>query len=771
MLIFTKIILILPWCNQSNKEQNMQGILGLHPRKPYLYVEFIESKNVLNIYWGIQHFTTIANDPDSFEYRHLVARLAMANIFLSTIAEAFEIDARTVKRYRNVLENSSTDQEMFDNLMGLHRKKTKLTPEVTIYIELRFRAIYPENRKNYNKTIRQEVQERFDIKLSTEAVRQVIAPIREQLDATANQTNDESENTTQVETIENTNQTAITENEILPQEPEVIEVEAIEIPQQGTGRDDFFQCAGLLVLNAWVQSFFVTIKDQRACLIQWLYQIFWGAVNFEQARYWPRHEIETFTATTSIGVSRSREILGQIAYQEFDAYVQQLFEINLSFLSEPLEPHKVIYYYIDGHFDPYYGEVKILKGWSNLMHRAHPGTEHYVVHNIYGDPVFTEVTDFFLDFREYIEALLPRLQSFSRQSTQQTNGLIFDRGAFSELLFGRFDRAGVCFITWEKDFKVPDESQMEFTDSLTLLQPRNEVGDYTEEVIDYLETSYLATDGYTCRKFIIRRKTSEGYFYASILSNDRQTHPESIITLILTRWCQENDFKYQKKHFGLDQITAYDFEQVPLASQIQIQNGTCEALEKQVEDLKQQRSQLLEQLGCKRLTKKKRDQINNAVPSNNAHLSILTQIDHIDGQLKKIQKLLTKEKNKLKRLKKIETNEYYRLDLRKKQIFDQLRLIARNIFYRAIDEFQAFYPNLRDLHQVFRDLTRSPGFIDFEKNQVVVQLVCNFTGRALKAVEKFCQALNAKSVKFIDGSDRPIIFKVHSKLANCLDNR
>ena len=745
----------------------MQDILGLKPRKPYIYVELIESKNILNVYWGLQHFATIPNSPDSFEFRHLVARLAKADIFLSAIAEAFKIDARTVKRYRDILESSSTDQQMFENLMGLHRKKTKLTPEVIIYIAVRFNAIYPENRKNYNTIIRQEVQKNFNIKLSPEAVRQVIAPIRKQLDATANQTNNESTNITQIETVESTNEATLTETEIGGQQAEVIEVTATEIPQQGTGIDNFFQCAGLLVLNTWLQSFFMTITEQRAYLIQWLYQILWGAVNFEQARFWPRHEIEIFTGTSSIGVSRSREMLGQIAYQEFNEYVQQLFEINLSFLFEPTATNKVVYYYIDGHFDPYYGEVKVLKGWSNLMNCAHPGNEHYVIHDMQGYPVSTEITDFFMDFRDYLEALLPRLQSFSRQS----NGLIFDRGAFSESLFGRFELAGVCFITWEKNFKVPDESQMEFTGSLTLLQALNEVGQYTEEIIDYLETTYQAPDGYACRKFIIRRKSLEGYFYASILSNDHQTHAESIITSILTRWCQENDFKYQKKHFGLDQITSYDFKQVSLASQIQAQNGTCEALEKQVEDLKQQRGQLLEHLGAKRLSKKMCERINNTGPPNKAHLSILAQIDHIDAQLKKMKTVLTKEQKKLKRLKKMEIKGYYRLDLRKKQIFDQLRLIARNTFYRSIDEFQVFYPNLRNLHQVFRDLTRSPGLINFEKNQVVVQLICNFTGRALQAAEHFCQALNAKPVKFIDGSDRPIVFKIHSKLANCLNSR
>jgi hypothetical protein len=162
---------------------------------------------------------------------------------------------------------------MFDNLIGLHRKKTKLTTVFLTLIEHRFRDIYPENRKNYNTIIRQEVQEKFNITLSSEAVRQVIAPIHEQLDTTANQTTDKTENTTQIEAVENSSPVAITDSEIASQEPKVIEVEATETSQQHTRRDDLFHLAELLVLNGWGCSRFLgTIKDQRA---YWLY----GCIN------------------------------------------------------------------------------------------------------------------------------------------------------------------------------------------------------------------------------------------------------------------------------------------------------------------------------------------------------------------------------------------------------------------------------------------------------------------------------------------------------------
>ena len=44
----------------------------------------------------------------------------------------------------------------------------------------------------------------------------------------------------------------------------------------------------------------------------------------------------------------------------------------------------------------------------------------------------------------------------------------------------------------------------------------------------------------------------------SILTNEKTRAVEEIIRLMFKRWLQENDFKYLKKHFGIDEITSYD---------------------------------------------------------------------------------------------------------------------------------------------------------------------------------------------------------------------
>jgi len=40
----------------------------------------------------------------------------------------------------------------------------------------------------------------------------------------------------------------------------------------------------------------------------------------------------------------------------------------------------------------------------------------------------------------------------------------------------------------------------------------------------------------------------------SVLTDDKNRTVSQIIDLMLKRWVQENDFKYNIKHFGLNQI-------------------------------------------------------------------------------------------------------------------------------------------------------------------------------------------------------------------------
>ena len=749
----------------------MQGVLGINHKKPLIHIQKSKDEKELTVYIGLAFFETIPNDPKSFQFRYFVARLAKSGFSLASIARAFGVNELTVKRYKDILISSQNEQELFERLIGLHCKKTKVTPEIEAFARARFSEIYSIRRNGYNKKLRTEISQTFGVTLSSESLRRLIAPLRKEIDNQAISNNDAEHTgielpTTEIFAVDEATEINTTTDSSQPESIyNLLEDSVINKSCNDDNTKIYFRNAGLLVFNLWLQKFISQIKVETSPLLQWLYQILCGVVNFEQARYFPRHEIEIFTGSKTVGVTQSRHHLWTMAFKDFDNYVQALFDANVNFVSTPNIKKNTCYFYIDGHFDPYFGKLDILKGWCAMKNRLLNGTNHYIVHNDKGYPVITELKDCFDGFRHSIKTMIPRVKSLVRHLPKVRPGLIYDRGGFSEQLFEEHNSTQTNFITWEVGFNVPDEKELKFDGQLTLYQEKNDIGKFRKVFIEFLETTYQFSSGYKCRKFIIKRNDEPKPMFASILSNDWINDGSSIITYILKRWlCQENDFKYEKAHFGLDEITSYAYQRPSLTDKIQQEKGELQALEKQIEQLKKERQKRLQPLGVKTLTKRKIEQIQKTASINDEmikELQIVQQYKEIKLKLVKFRDQCNKKQKALKRKEKIEANGYTRLDLRQKQILDQLKIAARNIFYNAIEEFRPYYGNLRDMHVVLRQLIQTPGSIVFSDNDVQVNLQHSFIGKAEKAVEQFLEYLTTKSMNMIDGSNRTIRFNIN----------
>ena len=83
----------------------------------------------------------------------------------------------------------------------------------------------------------------------------------------------------------------------------------------------------------------------------------------------------------------------------------------------------------------------------------------------------------------------------------------------------------------------------------------------------------------------------------AILSDVKQREAKEIIVLILSRWLQENDFKYLDKHFGINQITSYgiiEYEELRQSVEDrQVRSAQLKALQKRRGELKAKQSRLL----------------------------------------------------------------------------------------------------------------------------------------------------------------------------------
>ena len=764
----------------------MQGQFGLNKKNPVITIQTTSDENNLIVYIGFLYYTVIPNNPASIQYRLLVGQLALAGFSIARLMDFFGFTRPTIMRYRDIVKDTLDEAEMFAKIRGYNSEKSKLVPDVEAYIKSRFETVYRSNRISYNQQLRKEIFEKYQIELSAEALRRVIAPLRQQID---NQPKAEPENSEKTDSSSSEdsldeqvslNSQSTSENNMALFEAEASsssdvvkttsEIVTELASEKDTNKGEFFLHAGVLLLNFWLTDFTAGFGNLSATFMQWLYQIFAGAVNFEQARYLSLNEFSRFIGKTAASVSKSRLFLSNLAYNSFGHTLQLLFGVNLQCMKEHWE-NKSHYFYIDGHFDPYYGGTEILKGWCCILNRAMKGTNHYTIHDIQGYPISKELKDCFDDFRVYLEQAIPQIKSFTLGAPF---GIVFDRGGFSEALFADFDAKGVYFITWEKYFDIEKESELKFDSLVVIEREINEVGHFKPVDFECAETTYRIGERFSCRKIIIHTEQEDNHgqksdFYASILTNDPFINHQLLVELMTGRWrCQENDYKYEKKHFGLDQITSYDVTPTKsIQSLIDEQKGHLDALNQEQADHRAKQELLYQKLGVKRLTKKRAERIQNEAEQNPQMYECMLTLRALQPKLKDLISQIKQQQKKIKRLEKIENKGYVQLDYRKKQIFDHIRFTARNIFYKAVTEFKMHYTNLRDLHVVFRKLVRSNGYIQFEKEQVIVTLHCPFfRGRVLDAVNNFLEKLNQKEPTILDGSNRKISFFVKSEVAN-----
>ena len=105
-----------------------------------------------------------------------------------------------------------------------------------------------------------------------------------------------------------------------------------------------------------------------------------------------------------------------------------------------------------------------------------------------------------------------------------------------------------------------------------------------------------------------------------------------------------------------------------------------------------------------------------------------------------------------------------RLDPDKKRLMDNLRGIARNVFYTALGPFKKAYNNYRDDHDQFRQLTQCSGVLEVATEQIVVHLMprVNYPPRVQRIINELLAELNAKEPLLPDGSGR----RLRLRLAN-----
>jgi len=361
---------------------------------------------------------------------------------------------------------------------------------------------------------------------------------------------------------------------------------------------------------------------------------------------------------------------------------------------------------------------------------------------------------------------------------------IVDRGIFGQEVFEKvLANPALHLITWEKGYQRQAWPPPDGIDgSMVIERARNRAEDIRCYHLEYRDGAWPKDP--RLRQIVVQATNPQGrVVQVSILTDDKKADAALIVRLMFNRWLQENDFKYLDKHFGINQITSYGVTAYEdLRQEVedrQVRSAEIKALAEQKRQLRTRQSRLLllqakgEHQAAPRQQRIAELEKQTAGDERNKELTQLRQvqsrwentrsarqeqIQKLSHELAELEAKAQQTQQTESRLERMMEEKMVRLDPEKKRLMDSLRVIARNVFYKAIQPFKKAYNNYRDDHDQFRQLTQSSGVLEVHPDHILVHLMprVNYPPQLRRIITAVLDEVNAQNPILPDGSGRSL---------------
>ena len=204
------------------------------------------------------------------------------------------------------------------------------------------------------------------------------------------------------------------------------------------------------------------------------------------------------------------------------------------------------YLYVDGHVKVYNGSRLVPEVWDSHRRMPLPGIVQYFVNDLRGRPLLV-VSE---EVRGNLAKSMPSVIAAVREVVgDQRFTVIFDRGGFDGQLFRWLVEQKLDFITYQRGEVNLDDHMF----------ARREVRWDGQRVrFSIAEDAVSVGDSGPWRRVVIRTPGHQRPILTSLEANVMAA--ARVGALMLTRWHQENFFKYARAHLGLDVLTTYAAE-------------------------------------------------------------------------------------------------------------------------------------------------------------------------------------------------------------------
>jgi len=477
-----------------------------------------------------------------------------------------------------------------------------------------------------------------------------------------------------------------------------------------------------------------------------LCSILLGAINIEQSKLLDLDGLVHVIGRTQKSRQPQRVLLAKLAST---STADQLYKLNADLVG--IDSCNDFYY--DPHTKQYTGGMKILKGWCGSRHFADKALHMDFIHTADGHPVYVSYDDNYADLRGRYAGVISGMRTALEIKDGRELTIVFDRGIYGQETFSEIIKnTALHIVTWEKNYALGFWNTAANIKHFTMHRTRNRANDLKIYSFEYQTEPWSKNTAMNLIR--VRATNSSGRtIELGILTDQTERPSQELIWLMFHRWLQENDFKYMEKHFGINQITSYA-------------SYSYRDLEKSLED-RQVKSGEYKALQTERnqLRKKLKTELYNEHCYPHKSAPRTQRIETLSLADEALAKKIEETDREASRLDILIQGHYRKLNTDSKKLYDALKLIARNAFYKALAPFKETYDNYRDDHVLFRNLTQSPSLLTFNGNELKVTLypTAHHPPARRKLIEELLDQLNQTGVIFPDGSGRRIQLELGKK--------
>jgi hypothetical protein len=768
-----------------NSTYTGQLILGTDKRNPLFTVYVQEEENdreQLHVYYGLELLEIVSADRNEPGFKMLVGRLHNAGIRLRVLQQTFAVNAKTIRRWARALRSRNAE-ELVRVLEG-RRASRKLTPEIKAYVRARWPDLVKEGLYGIGKRLRKEIKSVFRVELSQETLRPLLAALKRQRRSGSAP---ESSPSTTAEDLPQSSQNA-PENQAVSSE---VREKPCDCPSDGSAEEPeaptvapgpmpqaaWCDHAGVLVSAPVLAAVAQVVEPAEPLFKQWLASLLIGALNIEQTKFlnWP--DLSRLLGTVTRFPFPQRQGLERVATQ---ANIEALARFN----AQQVEADAQNQFYFDPHTKHYTGQQNVLEGWCPAIRWADKAMHSDFIHTVSGEPLYFETTDNFADLRQRFFEVVQHCRQVMKWPQDRVLTFIVDRGIFAKEVFEkvRADPA-LHLVTWEKGYQRQNwPPPGGISGSIVMERARNHAEDIRSYHLEYWDRTWPKDE--RLRQIVVQATNPQGrVIQVSILSDDAKALAAQIVRLMFNRWLQENDFKYLDKHFGINQITSYGvtgYEELRQEVQDrQVLSAERKALGGQKRELRAKQIRLLllqakgEHEAAQRQQRIGELEKQTSGTEGDRELAGLRraqsrwestrsarqeQIQTLSKELGEVEAKTGQTQLTESRLERMIEEKMVRLDPDKKRLMDSLRVIARNVFYKALQPFKKAYNNYRDDHDQFRQLIQASGVLETQPDQILVHLMprATYSPQLRRIISVVLEAINAQNPVLPDGSGRQL---------------